>query len=98
MNRVIRSGSWNDNARNVRSAYRNRNEPGNRNDNLGFRCARAHGWTGGSAPEQAGLPAIICRMAKPQAAGVVVGSGGAGPNPRRPADRRQRSLSLAPCQ
>jgi formylglycine-generating enzyme required for sulfatase activity len=39
---VVRGGSWNDNARNVRSAYRNRNEPGNRNDNLGFRCAGAH--------------------------------------------------------
>ncbi len=36
--RVIRGGSWNDDARNVRAAHRNANEPGNRNDNLGFRC------------------------------------------------------------
>ncbi|WP_339136578.1 MAG: formylglycine-generating enzyme family protein [Candidatus Electrothrix sp. GW3-4] len=41
-NRVIRGGSWNNKARNCRSACRNRNEPDNRNDNIGFRCARAH--------------------------------------------------------
>jgi hypothetical protein len=37
--RVIRGGSWNNNAQNVRAAYRNHNEPTNRNNNLGFRCA-----------------------------------------------------------
>jgi formylglycine-generating enzyme required for sulfatase activity len=40
-NRVMRGGSWNNNGRNVRSANRNRNEPGNRNNNIGFRLARA---------------------------------------------------------
>ena len=40
--RVLRGGSWNDNARNVRAACRNHNDPDNRNDNIGFRCARAH--------------------------------------------------------
>lgn len=39
--RVIRGGSWNNHARNVRAAYRNWNHPEDRNDNLGFRC-RAH--------------------------------------------------------
>ncbi|MBC8177483.1 MAG: hypothetical protein H8E19_08765 [Deltaproteobacteria bacterium] len=34
-----RGGSWNNNARNCRSANRNRNTPGNRNNNLGFRLA-----------------------------------------------------------
>jgi hypothetical protein len=39
--RVNRGGSWNnDNPSNVRSANRNRNNPTNQNENLGFRCAR----------------------------------------------------------
>ncbi|MCP4625677.1 MAG: hypothetical protein GY850_19485 [bacterium] len=32
-----RGGSWNNNASNCRSANRNRNSPGNRDNNLGFR-------------------------------------------------------------
>jgi formylglycine-generating enzyme required for sulfatase activity len=39
--RVIRGGSWNNNARNCRSANRNNNDPTNRNNNLGFRVALA---------------------------------------------------------
>jgi len=39
-NRVNRGGSWNNDARNLRSANRNNNSPGNRNDNLGFRLVR----------------------------------------------------------
>lgn len=38
-NRVIRGGSWNNNAQNARSANRNNNDPSNRNDNVGFRLA-----------------------------------------------------------
>lgn len=38
---MLRGGSWNNNGRNCRSANRNRNEPANRNNNLGFRLARA---------------------------------------------------------
>ncbi|MEI2691326.1 MAG: SUMF1/EgtB/PvdO family nonheme iron enzyme [Anaerolineae bacterium] len=38
--RVLRGGSWNNSANNVRAANRNRNTPDNRNDNVGFRCAR----------------------------------------------------------
>jgi formylglycine-generating enzyme len=35
--RVLRGGSFNKNGRNARSAYRNHNDPDNRNDNIGFR-------------------------------------------------------------
>jgi hypothetical protein len=34
---VVRGGSWNNNQDNARAAYRNRNNPDNRNNNLGFR-------------------------------------------------------------
>jgi len=39
--RVLRGGSWNNNQDNARSADRNRNNPNNRNNNIGFRvlCA-----------------------------------------------------------
>lgn len=36
-NRVIRGGSWNNDAQNARSANRNNYHPDNRNENLGFR-------------------------------------------------------------
>ncbi|MGH8475142.1 MAG: SUMF1/EgtB/PvdO family nonheme iron enzyme [Methylococcales bacterium] len=38
--RVIRGGSWFDRPARLRSAYRNWNGPGNRNDDLGFRLAQ----------------------------------------------------------
>jgi hypothetical protein len=34
---VLRGGSWNNNQNNARCAYRNRNNPHNRNNNNGFR-------------------------------------------------------------
>ncbi len=37
---MLRGGAWNNNARNLRAAERNRNEPDNRNNNIGFRVAR----------------------------------------------------------
>ncbi len=42
---MVRGGSWNSNARNCRAAYRNAIHRENRNDNLGFRLARAQGPT-----------------------------------------------------
>ncbi len=44
---MIRGGSWLNDARNCRAANRNRNEPQNRNDNLGFRVAAAPRARGG---------------------------------------------------
>ncbi len=38
---VLRGGSWNNNARNARSAYRNNNTPDKRNNNIGFRLVSA---------------------------------------------------------
>jgi hypothetical protein len=35
--RVVRGGSWNNNRNTARCAYRNRNEPDNFNNNIGFR-------------------------------------------------------------
>lgn len=50
-NRVNRGGAWNNDARNVRAAYRNANDPGDRNDDLGLRLARAQGRAGWPAPD-----------------------------------------------
>lgn len=36
-NPVLRGGSWNNNATNLRSANRNHNTPNDRNNNIGFR-------------------------------------------------------------
>lgn len=40
-NRVLRGGSWNNDAKNCRVACRNNNSPDNRNNNIGFRLALA---------------------------------------------------------
>ncbi|MCP4379008.1 MAG: SUMF1/EgtB/PvdO family nonheme iron enzyme [bacterium] len=46
-NRVIRGGDWNNDAGNCRAAYRNDNDPGNRNDNIGFRLLSTRRVAGG---------------------------------------------------
>jgi hypothetical protein len=50
--RLLRGGSWNNNPRNCRSAYRNHNEPDNANNNVGFRvvCLPQKGAAGLSSP------------------------------------------------
>ncbi|MEW6668485.1 MAG: hypothetical protein AB1512_25010 [Thermodesulfobacteriota bacterium] len=50
----LRGGAFNNNQRNVRCANRNRNNPNNRNDNIGFRVVLAHGFP--ILPEIAGRP------------------------------------------
>ena len=39
--RVLRGGSWNNNARNCRAAYRNTNDPGNDWNHTGLRLSAA---------------------------------------------------------
>jgi hypothetical protein len=55
---VVRGGAFNNNDRNVRCAYRNNNDPNNRNDNNGFRVVgvAAHVFRSGifAAPEMPG--------------------------------------------
>lgn len=51
--RVLRGGSWINNGRNCRSANRNHNDPSNRNNNTGFRLARARHAVGMSVNDQA---------------------------------------------
>ncbi len=47
---MLRGGSWNNNGRNCQAGYRNRNEPDNRNNNIGFRLAAAP--TGTEVPQE----------------------------------------------
>jgi formylglycine-generating enzyme required for sulfatase activity len=78
--RVIRGGSWRDDARYVRAAFRIRFGPGDRYGNLGFRCARGHG---GSGAEVA-APADPARGRK---RGAPPSAGDAGAAPRRSGGR-----------
>ena len=71
--RVVRGGSWNNHARNVRAAYRNENEPDNRNNNLGFRCLRIHARAVALLSEQAFFRSAYCARQKGVTAGVRVG-------------------------
>lgn len=83
-NRVIRGGAWNSNARNVRAANRNANDPSIRNDNLGFRLARARGRAGWLAPDPTCTASGLPKAGEQQAgAGVEVAVADAPSNPRR---------------
>lgn len=72
--RVLRGGSWNNQPRNLRSANRNRNSAGNRNNNNGFRVARtlsSRSWrpqgVAGCADERPGVVMMITRGRVPLA-------------------------------
>ena len=56
-NRVLRGGSWINDAQNVRSAYRNPDHPSKRNSNYGFRVAREQERAGRPAPDPTPIPA-----------------------------------------
>ncbi len=82
--RVNRGGSWNSNARNVRAAYRNWNDAGNANSNLGFRLARAQPPAGWRAPDPTWVASGPLGAGKDRAAaGVEVAAADARTNPRR---------------
>jgi len=76
-NRVIRGGSWNNNARNCRSANRNNNNPDNRNNNNGFRlvCFQLTGHGGWRADDhgQNPAPVFFCRTKRDAALMLVTG-------------------------
>ncbi len=67
---MVRGGSWINNSDNCRAAYRNRNTPDNRNNNLGFRvCCAPHidpFPVGAVPPCMAGRRAIdgVCSIAR----------------------------------
>jgi len=69
LGRAARGGSWNNNQDNARCAYRNRNNPNNLNNNIGFRvvCARSHVLPPFSlacalVAQAGGIPAIGCSL------------------------------------
>ena len=98
--RVVRGGSWINNARNCRSAQRNHREPGNRNDNLGFRLARARDGAGRRVrtrpPSRPWAASAACGK-KQMAAGMLVGAVDTAPNACRLAAPRSQAARLLDC-
>ncbi len=87
---MLRGGSFNNNAHNVRSAYRNNNNPDNRNNNIGFRVAstlrQTHSFV---MPESTGqilarLPCEACLVQSPGRCPVSGGGNFVRPN-KKPA-------------
>jgi hypothetical protein len=65
---VLRGGSWNSNARNVRAANRNDDHPDNRNSNYGFRPARAQERQIRTAPDPIAVQSVVRLLAGRMAA------------------------------
>ncbi len=66
-NRVLRGGAFNNNQNNVRCAYRNRNNPNNRNNNIGFRLVVSTLFL--NTPEMQGALSGGLSLSKPKAEG-----------------------------
>ncbi len=75
-NRVLRGGSWINNGRNLRAAYRNHNAPDNRNHNIGLRLAGAFS----TGPDKAGGSG---NQRSVRFRSGLLGRGGQTPGPRR---------------
>jgi Sulfatase-modifying factor enzyme 1 len=59
MPETLRGGSWNNDSTNARASNRNRNEPDNRNNNIGVRCVGEAGMPlKGIVPEPAGRQTV----------------------------------------
>lgn len=71
-NRVNRGGGWNNNARNCRSANRNRNDPGNRDNNLGVRLVSTVKDSEGPIRSDPRPASAGTNMARPVRAGSAV--------------------------
>jgi hypothetical protein len=88
---VLRGGAWNNNPGNCRSAYRNNNDPANRNNNIGFRVA---GVAVSAVPSNAGVRRPACRPPERATEGprgmscAAPGATPAGPNRDVPAAGR----------
>ena len=86
-NRVLRGGSWINNGQNLRSAYRNHNEPSKRNDNIGFRLALAQRAAAASTTGQIVIPSeVMFASAKSKAANTLVAHSRSRANACWPAD------------
>ena len=85
---LLRGGSWNNNPRNCRSAYRNHNQPDNANNNVGFRvvCLPQHP---PSLERLEGIPAGMQEGSRPA---PVIGDPGKPGLPRA----RRRPIRTAP--
>ncbi|MFZ5921458.1 MAG: SUMF1/EgtB/PvdO family nonheme iron enzyme [Chloroflexota bacterium] len=99
--RAVRGGSWNNNRNNARCAYRNRNNPDNFNNNLGFRVVLSHDiFPARSAVPLTGGGRGKHRLACPRLAALAAGkyptgpAPGLGPEPGHPVRRFAKSPHL----
>lgn len=72
---MLRGGAFNNNPENVRCAYRNDNNPDNRNNNIGFRVvvstffASGNAWRG-FVPFQDEENGVVCSWSRPHIRGA----------------------------
>ncbi len=88
--RVLRGGSWGLNSRYLRASNRNRNEPENRNNNIGFRCV----WDARNRiePARSCKARAVCAGQKPHRACRLA----SGFRSRHPGDGSQQETDHAP--